>query len=214
MRPVIISALALALTGCAAGKQLDYMSGTPEFVVRGARSVAVATQDTRPYVVSGEKTPNFVGIKRGGFGEPFSVRTASGKPLADDFSVTIARALTQKGFKVTAVDVTASQTPAEARVLIARAGVDRLALISIKEWKSDTPPGNYLGKTELFYDLALRVYDASGTELAANKITGIDQLSFPREEKDIFLPRGAIRAVYERKLEELFASDAVVKSLQ
>jgi len=214
MRLAIISVIALALTGCAAGKRIDYMSGTPEFVVRGARSVAVATQDTRPYVVSGEKTPTYVGIKRGPFGEPFGVTTASRKPLADDFSATIARALTQKGFKVTAVSVTASQTLADARVLIARAGADRLALVSIMEWKSDTPPGNYLGNTVLFYDLALRVYDASGTELAANQITGNDKLSTPSEEGDMFLPRGAIRTVYKRKLEELFASDAVAKSLQ
>lgn len=65
----------------------------------GTITVAVATHDQRPYVVGGNKKPNFVGLSRGGYGNPFDVVTVSGNPLADGFSESISRSLAARGFK-------------------------------------------------------------------------------------------------------------------
>lgn len=189
---------ALALTGCAVGNQHRYTGASPALTAQGTHAVAVATQDHRPYVLSKNKQPNFVGLSRGGFGNPFDVTTESGKPLASDFSATIAGALRQRGFKAEVLEVPGTVT-ADSRALAAQGKSERLAIVSIYEWKSDT-----FINTALIYDLALRVYDVSGGELASNRITGNDNLG-----GDAINPPGhaktAVPEAYLRKLEELSA---------
>src|SRR5207302_9813125 len=141
MRLAAVLCAATLAGGCAVGNQHVYHGATAEIGPNGNTSVAVATQDLRPYVASGEKAPNFVGLSPGGVGNPFNVTTASGNALAQDFSATIARSLELKGYKVTAV------------------------IVTINEWKSDT-----MMNTALYYDLLLRVYDVGGNQLAENRI--------------------------------------------
>jgi len=207
MKVALVVGIALSLTGCAVGNQHAYTTETPQFSVSGTRSVLVCTQDARPYVLSAGKPPTFVGLSRGGFGNPFDVNTASGEPLASDFSATIARSLQQKGFKSSVVSVGGSPVT-DHRGLASRAGADRLALVTIREWKSDT----YMN-TSLLYDLTLQVFDANGSQLAVNRATGSDNLG-----GDAINPpghaKGAVPPAYRRKLEELFSSEAVVSSLR
>jgi hypothetical protein len=208
MRLLAVLLIAAASAGCAVGNKHGYIAARPELAVQGTRSVAVAAQDARPYVVSGNKTPDFVGLQRGGFGNPFDVTTESEKPLADDFAATIAQSLERKGFKSTTVKVAPAEARADPRALVANAKTERLALVFIREWKSDT-----YTNTALLYDVTLYIYDGAGAELAANRITGRDNLGGnalnpPGHAKE------AVPAAYSKKLEELFASDAVVKSLR
>ena len=205
----LLVVLVVAVTaGCAVGNKHGYSAVRPELGVQGNRSVAVAAQDARPYVVSGNKTPDFVGLQRGGFGNPFDVTTESGKPLVDDIAATIASSLERKGFKSTAVKVAPSGTRADVRPLAAQARSERIALVLIREWKSDT----YMN-TALLYDVTLYVYDNAGNELAVNRITGRDDLGGsawnPPEHA-----KGAVPAAFTKKIEELFAPDAVAKSLR
>ena len=180
----------------------------PDLTAQGTLSVAVAAQDLRPYVVSSEKTPNFVGLQRGGFGNPFDVTTESGRPLADDFSAAIAASLSRRGFKSTAVSVPPSGMAVDARALAARSGAERLALVSIAEWKSDT-----YQNTALMYELVLRVYDARGNELAASRVGGRDNLGGSAWNPPDHA-KGAVPVAYRKKLEELFGAEAVVRSLR
>lgn len=207
MRLAAVLCAATLAGGCAVGNQHVYHGATAEIGTNGNTTVAVATQDLRPYVASGEKAPNFVGLSRGGFGNPFNVTTASGNALAQDFSATIARSLELKGYKVTAVSV-AGSAPANVKDLVAKSGKERLALVTINEWKSDT-----MMNTALYYDLLLRVYDVGGKQLAENRLAGKDDLGGsamnpPGHAKE------AVPPAYRRKLEELFNSDAVRQSLR
>lgn len=205
----IAAAIATALlAGCAVGNQHAYNTESPQLGVSGARTVAVATLDSRSYVTAKAKTPNFVGLTRGGFGNPFDVTTASGRPLADDFSATIARALMARGFKATAIAVATAMPVPDARALASRAGAERLALVSINEWKSDT-----FMNTALHYDVMLRVFDANGEQLAVNRVAGDDNLGGNAMNPPGFA-KAAVPEAYRRKLEELFASEAVMNSLR
>lgn len=116
-------------------------SGRRHFSLAGTRSVAVAAQEARPYVLTKEKTPDFVGLSRGGFGNPFDVTTESGRPLAEDFAAAVSSSLSRRGFKATAVNVAASTALPDVRALASQAGAERVALVSIHEWKSDTITG-------------------------------------------------------------------------
>jgi hypothetical protein len=198
---------ALAASGCAVGNKHSYTMG-PDFSMEGTRPVAVAAQDARPYVLNKEKSADFVGLQRGGFGNPFDVTTESGKPLAEDFAAAIAGALSRRGFKATAVSVAPSAALPDVRALASQAGAERVALVSIHEWKSDT-----YQNTALAYELVLRVFDANGAELATNRVTGRDNLG-----GSAFNPpahaKGAVPTAYRAKLAELFGSDAVLKALR
>jgi hypothetical protein len=207
MRALLIVLAALAASGCAVGNKHNYTMA-PDLAVQGSRSVAVAAQDARPYVVSAEKTPNFVGLQRGGFGNPFDVTTESGRPLAEDFAAAIAASLSRRGYKATTVAVAPSTGGADARSLAAQAGAERVALVSIHEWKSDT-----YQNTALLYEVVLRVFDANGTELANNRVTGRDNLGGSAWNPPDHA-RGAVPVAYRRKLEELFAAPAVRDSLR
>lgn len=207
MRLLLIVLAAFAATGCAVGNKHDYTLEGPTLALAGTRSVAVVAQDARPYVLTRQKTPAFVGLSRGGFGNPFDVTTASGRPLADDFAATIARSLQSKGFKATALSAAPAGAP-DVRTLAARAGADRLALVMIHEWKSDT-----FMSTALHHELTLQVFDANGSELANNRIAGRTSLGGSAIDPPSHA-RTAVPQFYRKTLEELFAPDAIVKSLR
>ncbi len=102
--------LVLFLAGCAFGNKHAYHNVDANISAAGTTKVAVATHDQRNYVKNGDKQPDFVGLQRGGFGNPFDITTASGNALAQDVTETICRSLASKGFHTTPVIVNYSET--------------------------------------------------------------------------------------------------------
>lgn len=149
----VLSILLLALGGCAIGNRYDYSSAISGLPVSGSGKLAVDVVDARPYVLSGDKKPDFVGLQRGGFGNPFDVRTGSGRPLAAEMRDAIAKALERQGFTVVA------GTEAAPRKLELR----------VFEWKTDV-----MLSMKTKYDLQLSVFDANGVLLAQSKTKGED----------------------------------------
>ena len=67
-----IAFLALLLIGgCAVGVRHQYDSATPQINAASGGKATVAAQDRRAYVLNGDKQENFVGLSRGGYGNPF-----------------------------------------------------------------------------------------------------------------------------------------------
>jgi hypothetical protein len=151
--PVV--ALLLALGACAAGNRYDYSNAIGGLPVSGKGNIAVDVIDARPYVVNGEKTADFVGIQRGGFGNPFDVRTASGGPLAGEMRTGIVNALQKQGFTV----VPASDA------------APRKLQLKVLEWKTDV-----MARMKVQYDLNLGVLDAQGKVLATSRTQGEEVL--------------------------------------
>jgi hypothetical protein len=146
--------LCFLLAGCAIGNTFDYRGAVPELTATTGKNVVVVAVDQRPYVLAGDNTPQWVGMFRGGFGNPFGAHTASGAPLADDVAVALVAGLRAKG--VNAV-VASSQTTASAS--------QRKLSVTIKDWRSDT-----MVNTLIRYDLRADVMDATGTVLASNSV--------------------------------------------
>jgi hypothetical protein len=196
---------ALAISGCAFGRKHAY-DGNPR-VPRGSLSVALAVQDQRAYVLSGAKGTNFVGLQRGGFGNPFDVTTASGQPLADDFVTSIRRGLQRAGYRVLPVPVSGGASPAQVQDALARTGAERGLVFLIQESKADTQM-----QTALHYGVILRVFDARGQELGRAVIGGNDTLggSFmdPAGHAEEAVPRA-----FNHKLEQLLNDPSIVRAL-
>jgi hypothetical protein len=208
MRKLLACLAAMALSACAVGNQHDYLSATPQLTAQGNGSIAVAVQDQRPYILDHDKSENFCGLYRGGFGVPFDITTLSKNPLAADFRRTIISALKSKGFAAEAVDTAPGLSEEDVKQALIAADKDRALLIIIKEWKSDT----YLN-TGLLYDLTATVLNRTGAVTAENNI-----LAATRENLGpAALPRDARLAVaraYQARLETLLNDPKIVAALQ
>ncbi len=172
MKPLHFLALttaAMLLVGCAGqaafGRTEDTRSAWPAFNGYTNAIIEVSVLDQRPYVLLGSKTANFVGLSRGGFGNPFDVMTSSGQSLARDLNEAVTQGLVNSG--ITAV--VASETGAQLR---SSAPTKRLLMITLKEWKSDT-----FTTTSFAYDLTASLYDWHGKVLANQTISGTKNIT-------------------------------------
>lgn len=205
---LVVMALLWIITGCAVGNKYAYHQVTPELKANTGHSVAVAAQDQRSYVQNGEKQPDFVGLQRGGFGNPFNVSTASGKPLAEDMAAAIVRSLKDKGVKTVSVQVNPTDDMNAVITALNNANAQRLILLSLKHWKSDTY--NNVG---LAYDLVLQVFDAKGNQLAQKQVSGDDNLGGSAWNPPAHA-RKALPKAYKEKLEQLLNDPAISSALK
>jgi len=157
----------LVLAACATGNRYDYQSEAVVLPLKADKPMGVVLyiEDLRPYVKSGEKSADFVGLQRGGFGNPFEVTTTSGRPMAEDMQASVAAGLRNSGYDVS---VTGAESDLAALTVTARQHeAMRILWLRVREWKSDI----YMG-IRLDYDLNLKVYDVDGTLLAENTMQG------------------------------------------
>ena len=205
---IVVTIMGFLLQACVVGNKHDITTVKPAWQGTTDRSIAVVVQDQRPYVLTGEKDPDFVGLQRGGFGNPFDVTTASRKPLADDFGNAIIAALSSKEAKVSALTVTPDETPEDVRSALAHTKADRQVLLTIKEWKADT-----YTNTALHYNLLISVLDADGTMLALQERVGEDDLggSFMNPPAHA---KTAVPAAFKRIIESLLNDNAILAALK
>ena len=158
----------LVLDGCAYGQKFSYAEGRVALLPgRSDTPAAVAVLDQRSYIVNLDKKENFVGLSRGGYGNPFNVKTRSGAPMAADMATAVARALEANGQPATALVVPVAGGTEGAKSALMRSGAERLMLFTLREWKTDT-----LARTGLWFDMTLDVFDAAGEALASKHISG------------------------------------------
>ena len=94
MKNVILAiVVAVFVSGRAVGNKYRFAETREDINVAGQKSIAVASVDKRHTVVVGESPPEYVGMQRGGFGNPFNVTTESDLPFADAVSKSISLTL-------------------------------------------------------------------------------------------------------------------------
>ncbi len=205
LRSLVIVALALILGGCAIGRTYSYDNASLSLAgVSSSGPVAVGVQDARPYVTSGNKPEKFVGLMRGGFGNPFDVNTQSGGPLSVEMREAIVKALKNKGIAASGVTLSPSEPPARVKRSLMDSKARKLVLVTLNEWKSDT-----LMNTSLHFDVTLKVLDANGEQLATNTIKGTDNLGSLG-----LSPNDGIAAIFVKKFEMLFDDEKVTAALK
>ncbi len=198
----------LLACGCAVGNKHNYSNVVADLRASGSSSVSVATHDQRPYVVSGEKPPQFVGLQRGGFGNPFSVSTLDDKPLADDITRDITASLAKKGFHAIPVIVLPSDSGETVLQKSKAAAAERSIIVTLLEWKTDT-----YSNVALLYDVSLSVYAKDGQQLAQKNIKGRDNLGGSAWNPPAHAKQ-AVPVALRQKLEELLNSPEISKTLQ
>jgi hypothetical protein len=198
----------LLFGACAVGNKHAYHSVVASVPSSGADQIAVATHDQRPYIISGNKAPQFVGLSRGGYGNPFDVTTEDGRSLAEDMTQAIVNSLNQKGYHSVPVVVTAADGAAVAREKLVQVDAERAVLLTLREWKSDT----YVSTT-ITYDVTLTVLSRAGEVIGESRLQGEDNLG-----KDVINPPALAKkvtpAAFKAKLEQLFSEPTIVAALQ
>lgn len=196
------------LCGCAIGNKYPYDTLNIDYSEKISASVSIFSLDNRPYVVSGDKKPNFVGLQRGGYGNPFDVNTVSGRPLVEELAKALKSALEGKGARVDFQPYKHLFSEQQALSAIAGSGAPRSLLLDVREWKSDI-----LVSFSLKYDLRLSVYDESGNLLGEERLVGNDVLgsSF---WNPVFKGEDAVMHHARLKLSELLNSDKIKQALK
>ena len=203
---VIWAALA---SGCAIGVKHDYVSQPPNLPISTSNQVTVVTQDLRPYIVLNKHPPSYVGRQRGGYGNPWDVKTQDHKPFADVVSEVVGKALEQKGIRVKTVSVSPQATADQVKQAIRQGASPRALLITVRDWDSDV----YVN-VNLDTDFKAEVFDQYGYTLATNEVRDLSEKigsSFwdPVDEGKRRVPE-ALRS----KLEKLLGDPKVVNALR
>ncbi|HEY7322582.1 MAG TPA: hypothetical protein VIE89_33880 [Candidatus Binatia bacterium] len=202
---LILTLAGFLLNGCAVGQKFDYAASIINVdSLTPAHSAAVAVLDQRVYIRNGDKKESFVGLSRGGYGNPFDVRTASGLPLASEMATAVVAALRTKGIQAEALTVRPTDGSSQARQALIQAGLDRALLFTLTEWKTDT-----MMRTGLSYDVTLEVFDRTGKRVARKQLFGkeVSGASILSAEKDA-------QKWFASKVAELFQDDAIAGSLR
>ena len=161
----------LLLSGCALGGHYRYDDVRLGLTAKGSTTLAVAVHDQRPYILSGDKEPDFVGLIRGGYGNPFDVTTVSGKPLAEEMTSALAASLRDVGFTITSVSAPYTTNAPSVISQLQGTGAAKSACLTLREWKSDT-----MIHVGLIYNVVLEVRDQHGTVIAYETLQGRDNL--------------------------------------
>lgn len=193
---------------CAVGVQHRYDTTDANIDVTTKHRVAVAVQDARPYVLSGEEQANFVGYSRGGYYNSFDVTTTTDRPLAHDMTQSIVFALKAGGATATGVNLPASSDAAAARSTLLSAKADRYVWLLLQEWKSNT----YI-RTSLHYNIVLRILGADGAVRGKKLLSGRESLGGNAMNPPGH-SRAAIPKAFRGKIEELFSDPGIIHALK
>ena len=155
----ILSAL-ISLTSCTAYNKFDIRKAqvtSPS----GKASVFVVGVDEREYLKNGEIGPDYLGLTRDGVGIPYLIKTATKRPLALEIAEAVTDSLHAGGRQT--VKAESAKDGASAVSKFRGIGVNRLVLIRIKKWESET-----LWRTGLDYSVNVDVYDKGGQLLSSS----------------------------------------------
>ena len=168
-RILLLCTAALMLGACAFGHEYNYDAAQVNLGGETDKSVSAAVVDRRSYVLSGKKGADFVGLQRGGFGNPFDVTTESKQPLATELTEVLKRGLENRGVSAEALVVPAGTSLEDILEKFRAQGTDRLLLVTMEEWKTDA-----MMRLTLHWNLGAAVYDRAGSRLGDNRISGTE----------------------------------------
>jgi len=197
--------IVLTVTGCAVGNTYDYQAANISLPVKGDQSVGLGVIDNRSYVLNGDKEPDFIGLQRGGFNNPFNVTTDSGKPMTEDMLSALTSALDSNGFDIKQLEFSSSDSGLIASVVV-KNGEAKNIVLTVTDWKTDV-----FMKITLHYDLLLEVYEKDGVVVATNHLYGKELVGGGGFESQ---NSKAAASAFETKIGRLFNSPDIIAALK
>jgi hypothetical protein len=190
-----VTCCVLWLGGCVVGQSLPAgYQATPAAPIGEGTYLSVEVHDERPYVLSGDKPPYFIGKYRAGFGNPWDVTTEGQQPLAGVIERDLSADLRALGYSV-----------------VSTAEAQRRLDVAIMDWNFDA-----MINGKFWYEFRLRVLDAAGTLLTEDTVTDASFIegsfwtgakgAFEKQMPDLYA--GAIRKIARENAGIIAALDA------
>lgn len=129
-------------------------------------TISLGVVDNRSYVLSGKHKPEYVGILRGGYGNPWNVDTKSGNPFVDDVASCLEKSFKQAGFNIENAGVRFGDDNNKAIQKLNNSSSDKKLLFVINDWYTDNISSFSKQWTDVYYDITLTVYDNKGNQLS------------------------------------------------
>jgi hypothetical protein len=161
LRAVLMLLAFATLGGCAFGHKLDYRQSTTTTSAHTSKPIAINVIDQRPYVISGDKKPIYVGTLRALYYNPFNINTLTGLPLSSDLAEAIRVSLEHASINAKVVYSNLDADPGQ-----------KLLVLTVREWKSDA----YM-RIRFDYDITASVIDGAGKELASKSVKSTLQIN-------------------------------------
>ncbi|MCS3468698.1 hypothetical protein M2401_002433 [Pseudomonas sp. JUb42] len=161
LRAVLMLLAFATLGGCAFGHKLDYRQSTTTTSAHTSKPIAINVIDQRPYVISGDKKPIYVGTLRALYYNPFNINTLTGLPLSSDLAEAIRVSLEHASINAKVVYSNLDAEPGQ-----------KLLVLTVREWKSDA----YM-RIRFDYDITASVIDGAGKELASKSVKSTLQIN-------------------------------------
>jgi hypothetical protein len=196
-----------AISGCAIGNKHNYRDVIATLPTTSGVNVAVATHDQRPYVLDNDKSPAFVGLQRGGYGNPFDVENLGGEPLSSSFSSSVCSSIKASAGTCTVVTTQPSDQMDALKERLVATQAPRSVLFTLREWKSDT-----MMNTALHYNVTMDVFSPNGALLLTRRIQGVDDLRGSFWNAPGYAKR-AVPGAFKAKLEGLLGDAQVMAAL-
>ena len=160
-----------SFSACAFGGKIEYRGASDFRTSIKPVELVVAMQDQRPYVLSGDKSVQFVGLRRSLFGIPYGVHTESRNALGDDLGSLVTTTLQQNNASVRQITLTPHANLDSVMSELKGSSPKYALFFVLREWKTD----QYFG-TRLHYDVHLTVFDKSGVKKAESQKQGRDRI--------------------------------------
>lgn len=205
---VLMLLMGSLMGGCAVGNKYMIADVQAQLEATGKYSVVVASLDQRKFIIDKTSPDTYVGMVRGGYGNPFNATTVSGLPFSDDVGQSICNALIRRGFKATLVSVTHDSTEEKVLERLLANKKDRALLVTIQKWESDSFVNLNVG-----YDLTLKVVAKDGTILATAQAK--DDVSVPGNIwiGSLEMSKTEVPNIFKKSIESLLNNPSVVKVL-
>jgi uncharacterized lipoprotein YajG len=148
-RTLFLAAAVGGLEGCVS-RTVDLTYEAKSAASRPNVTVAVEVEDRRPFILDGDKDPDYLGHERSPAAIPFDVTTKSGLALADTMQQDLMEELDALGFR------TDADSPS------------RSLLVAIQDFNFDL----YIIKGRFWYELDVAVFDQNTQRLASSEVSG------------------------------------------
>jgi hypothetical protein len=158
-------------------------------------------------VLSQNKRPSFVGLQRGGYGNPFDVLNKNNEPLSTSFTHVVCESIKSSGGSCIEVATVPTETRRDLTRRLAETGAPRAILMTLMEWKSDT-----YQNVGLRYDVDLEVITPPETVLIRKKMRGFDDLRGSFWNPPAYAKK-AVPKAFQRKIQELYTDSEVLSAL-
>lgn len=159
--------------------KFDFLKCKLELTYKSTESIAIGIIDQREEVLSGKRKPDYVGIARGGYGNPFFIGTKSGEPFTKDITALLIRTFTGNGFTNKEAGILYSDNKEAALKKLEPVNVKFKVLLIIHEWKTDRKAAFVQNWTDVYYDFEIVILDnlnqVTGTKRVAEKDPATDK---------------------------------------